>query len=326
MLFFHTKKIKKGDVLVDRSFMNHQFLQKAKNLEEWTVSDKNKMPIDMFELMYRGRRSGCDIAIPHSTCNLDELFTMYERIGYCPPNLALHMDYQDCNFVVLDIEPNCPDELKETFLKYPAIYAERSMSGKGIHMVFSVPSNIDDFPAVINKSKIQHHKKWYEIMLAHWITFTGNQIVLTPELGIEAFEETFAELAKQQKERDDANKINFTQTLESVDHLPNIERIMELLLGPNAYKKTIDDFYGDDSRFEMGCASHHFNNLTRLINVSSFKKDHTYSLEEQAAIIYAVLKEYIPKRDKHEAMRKGMPWLLYIAHEVVSRGVASDNK
>ena len=72
------------------------------------------------------------------------------------------------------------------------------------------------------------------------------------------------------------------------------------------------------SKYEFGMTGYYFRMLSKLIKNNQYK-DHTYTDEEKAIILYKVISEKIPHRDKHDQMRNKMPWLLYIATSLIAK-------
>ena len=48
------------------------------------------------------------------------------------------------------------------------------------------------------------------------------------------------------------------------------------------------------------------------------EKGHIYNDSEIAWFLYKTTSDFLPKRAKHEEERNGIPWLLYLASEVIA--------
>ena len=135
--------------------------------------------------------------------NEKSLVDLYELNTILPnaANYAFYLEADEDNFVVLDIEPSCPDNIKSEFLKMNPLYMETSMSGKGIHMIFEYPKHImEKYPNAFNKSVFRGENHEYEILIDHhYVTFTGRQIPFTPNENPASFEDLFEKLAKLMK-------------------------------------------------------------------------------------------------------------------------------
>lgn len=233
-------------------------------------------------------------------------------------NNAYYLDSLQDNIFVLDIEPKCPDDMKQELLKLPYDYGEISMSGKGYHLVFHLPDNFYNFPVATQKIVMKEEHGYYEILLNHWVTFTRNMIAPAPQDAAKNdFEQFFANIASQQKEviRDAID----VSELEP-DDFPFKDDILGLLMR-QPYYKTVSDFNDDHSRFEYAFIGFLYYKLRCILNVSRIKNAHNYTDTEKAWMLYLVAKERLPYRSKHDESRDGLPWLLYTAREVIARTV-----
>ncbi len=122
-------------------------------------------------LKWRGARSDdTDATMPLTT--LHTLLPAYHT-------WAFRLNAENFGFVIIDIEETATPEEIDLWLSMPYLYAEHSMSGKGIHLVVDAailetsPSWMD-FMAL---PKIQSHDRHVEILMRnHWVTFTGNTL------------------------------------------------------------------------------------------------------------------------------------------------------
>lgn len=291
-------------------FYNNPIIQSIKDNPKWTVSDNTKCPIDMFWLEYRHVIRGAESMSEPSLTTLTKICELLPDAA----NNTYYLDALTDKIVVLDIEPTCPKAIKNKLLKMPYLYAETSMSGKGIHLIFPLPDCIEDYPIAQTKVRMQHENKFYEILLNHYITFTRNALPIctTPS---ESFEDLFREMAAKQKEtiREDIDV-----DVMDVENIPKSEKILDLLMCQK-YKKTVEHFDNDTSRYEYGHMGFLYYKLKFILNVSSIKEAHDYDDSEKAALLYTAAKDLIPYRDKHDTYREGLPWLLYIAREVIAK-------
>ena len=84
-------------------------------------------------------------------------------------NFAYYLSAQDAPYVILDIEPSCPESLRRSLLDTDFLYAETSMSGKGLHLAYKMPESVlKAYPNIINKTVLRHPKKYYEILINHY--------------------------------------------------------------------------------------------------------------------------------------------------------------
>lgn len=304
------------------AFYTNSTIQSIANKPKWTISDKDKRPVDMYEVKTRQRIIGCNAEVPFSTMTLDETVDI---IPY-PRNHAFLLDMLTDGFVILDIEPSCKPSLMRKFLMLPYLYGEKSLSGKGIHLVLPVPDCIDDYPIAKQKIKLQHKSGQYEILQNHWVTFTRNMLpnVSNPNGDKALWEKLYMDLAKEAKESApllaDYDVLN-----EKIEDIPDAKTILDILSTGNPYKKTPHDFDRADgtpdmSRYETGWLSHKYNVMTQLLKASFITKNkHEYTLSEQTCLLAELARRNLEHRDKHDEIRTGMPYLLYTAQWVIMR-------
>lgn len=296
-------------------FYNSAFVHELAGNEKWTVSDKDKRPIDMRALIERGKVWG--VAYNRGYNPLVDLETLKETIPNATNN-AYYLEADTDKYVVLDIEPKCPDLIKRELLKLPYLYGETSMSGKGIHLVFALPENIwSAYPVIHNKLAIKEKHGYYEILLNHMVTFTRNCIgdVYDPK-SVSEFEKVFETLAAEAKETSElAKEINVTEI--NTDDIPSYNRILSVLTA-QTYKKKPSDFYDDMSKYEFGMASFYYHMLQKLLKGDHFKNVE-YTDEQCAVIVYSLLCKKLEYRAKHDTQRNNMPWLMYIATQLIGK-------
>ena len=304
--------------LIFPEFYNNPLIQRIKNISKWSVSDKNKRPIDMHKLKDYGEIRGAEFTDDRS------LMTLTELCDFMPDatNHAFYLDALTDGFVVLDVEPKCPDEIKQKMLSLPYLYGEVSMSGKGLHLVFLLPECINDYPAALKKIVFKEENGYYEILLNHYVTFTRRAI--TPYFNIpdksneNAFIDLFRQMASEQKEvhRDDV----YVNGMEPKD-IPMQGFILDMLSHQH-YRKTPKDFAGDMSKYEYAHIGFLYYNLKMLLKVDMIQKEnYNYTEQEKAWLLYYVAQDKIPYRAKHDELRYGLPWLLYLCQEVIAKNV-----
>lgn len=295
------------------SFYENDFIKSIAGNDKWTISDNKKVPIDMKALIYDKKIYGANMYSEINPCvTLNELLNTV-------PNATNHAYYLDCaidKFVVLDVEPKCPDEIKKELLKLPYLYGEISMSGKGYHMVFTLPDSFYDYPAATQKLALKEEHGYYEILLNHFVTFTRN--MLPSATGENDFVPIFNKLASEAK---DTKRTDFELDAERPKNIPLYDDLIAILLKQN-YNKTADDFNNDMSKYEYAHIGFLYYKLTMLLNVSYvMETGHNYTDTEKAWIVYEAASQVIPKRAKHDEQRAGMPWLLYLTQEVIAKQI-----
>lgn len=289
-------------------FYNHPFIKSITDNEKWTVSDKDKKPIDMFAYKYRQQITGALFTDNKSLVSLPELCELIPNAR----NNAYFMDSIVDKFVVLDIEPICPDTIKQKLLKTKYVYGEISMSGKGYHLIYPLPNCFSKYPIAQKKIVIKEEHGYYEILLQHYVTFTRN--MLPDATGGEDFEKIFEELASTQKE-------TIRKNIDVQELKPNdipLEKDILITLNHLDYNKTPIDFYNDMSKYEYGFMGFLYYKLKKQLALQDYK-EHKYSDNEKAWLLYTVAKNKIPKRQKHDEYRNNLPWLLYLASEIIAK-------
>lgn len=305
------------------NFYNHTFIQSIAQNPKWSISDKDKRPLDMFELENNKRCIGCEPELQGSMTTLEHSI----QILPMPSNHAYYMDIETDGFAVLDIEPSCPAPLKQKFLELPYLYAEKSLSGKGLHLILPVPKNYNEFPIAKTKQKMQEKHRHYEILLQHWVTFTREMLPPSqnenPDDG--KWEKLYAQMATIQKENDEAI-LQFKMKKQDLSNIPESDIILDLLINANHYNRTLQDFQNDHSKYEMGVIAHKYRRMLMLFKSSLLQKtNHTYTPAERVALLFEIAKVCIEPRPKHDELRNKMPWLMYLSKCVVERNTPKDD-
>lgn len=290
-------------------FYKHPFIQSIAHEERWTFSDKDKRPIDMQNVIKNHYIRGAFET--NNTCLVD-LSTLVNTLPNVP-NHAYYMSTYYDNFIALDIEPNCPEDIKQQFLQLPFIYGEKSLSGKGYHLIFPKPPEFNDYP-VATKKLAMKHKNHYEILHHHYITFTRN--IINPPINPQgSISDIWVELAKQQTEIK-REQIDLENT--DVSTIPASTFIIERLL-QTKLSKTFEDF-NDHSRYTFSVLTRMYYHLMKLLDTKMIQNTkHTYTDSDQTLLLYHAIKQFLPDREKHHTLRDGMPYLLYVTTDLVQR-------
>ena len=291
-------------------FYEHPFIKSIAHKKRWSVSDKNKVPIDMYALEHENKICGAQYRDERCLVDLEHLCNFLPNAA----NNAFYLDALVDGIVVLDIEPVCPEPIKNQLLELPYLYGERSMSGQGYHLFFKLPDLIINYPAAQKKTAMKEKHRYYEILMNHWVTFTRDMLPDSTATNND-FEALFEDLAKQQVEVD---KKNIDIEALNPDDIPLGHEIINILMNQE-YKKEPEDFYHDMSTYEYGHMGFLYQKLKQLLNVSKFKKQHNYSDNERTWLLYLTAQEVIPYRSKHDEFRDNLPWLLYLAKDLISK-------
>lgn len=298
------------------NFCKHPFIESISQKKKWTVSSPKKVPLDVCIYKKEQRISGAMYTDERSLVSLDELIELIPNTANC----TFYLDcITDC-FVILDIEPKCPDEIKQKLLNLPYIYGEISMSGKGYHLVFPLPDCFDKYPSAKKKKVMKEEHGYYEILLCHYCTFTRNQLDIKNndnETDMKLFDNLFEEMAKTQKTTE-AKKVDIST---SKPEIPSEDKILTYLC-TQIYKKTLSDFSDDHSKYEYGYIVHLYRKLKMIQNLTIIQKDsenHKYTDNENTWLLYTAIQDMLQHRPKHDELREGVPWLLYLSKQVVAK-------
>lgn len=294
----------------------------------WTVSDSSKKPVDMRHL-FDGCNRGCQHQGPvrgawatdeRCLVTLDELTENLPRAA----NRAFWLRGSLDGVLVLDIEPACPPEEAARLLSLPgALYAERSMSGRGFHVLMPLPANFRQFPVAAAKVKLRHSHGWWEVLIEHWATFTGVPVGDTSYLGAPApgpcdWEGVYAELAVEAVE---VAALNLDVDAERPEIFRR-EQVLEIVTRDGC-KRDPESFHGDMSRFEFSVMGVLYNRLRNVLNaVESVTPDYVYDDTAVAWLLYDAATTVLEHRPKHDELRNGMPLLLNSAVALIAQRLA----
>lgn len=281
-------------------------------MPDWTVSDADKRPIDLGSLQDRLVLWGARPNDPTATVTLADLV----RILPDARNAAFHLDSETSGLCVLDVEPTCPADERAPMLAFPYLWAETSMSGHGIHLVLPVPKAISQDPDAASSLAVKDPKGRYEVLLCHWVTFTGNPLAApaaNPMGSMKAWEAFAADLVERAPNR------SVHDSLGPMD--PNLEPVRDLswmmardLAIQRPYPKGPSDFDGDMSRFEFGFLSWTARRLRAVLTGLGVELD----LDMEAMLLWDCAKARLDYRPKHDELRVGIPWLLYQARNAIA--------
>ena len=315
-----------------QAFLENPLIQALASEEAWSISDKDKRPLDIFELETYHRVIGCRPDMAGSMVTLDHLL----RLVPTPPNLAFFLNADVQGYVCLDVEKTCDEDLKRRFLAMPFIYGETSLSGKGLHLWFPMPSNIGSYPDVRHKIKLREPRGNYELLMrSHWVTFTGNMVEPLPvptDAEPLAIEDVYAELARHAPKPPAAIAGAACDNCADISQIPDIGYIMDLLLNRNPFGKMPEDFPDDNnaarcdmSRYEYAYISSRYRLLRMILKLSRIEGNgHVYTIDERWAILLECATSFLDHREKHDQMRCGMPYLAYNTRSILMRVINQD--
>ena len=310
----------------------------------WTVSDDQKRPVNALALLQDNEVKNIRFDGEHQMVTLAELDANPDLQAV---NRAYRLRARENRVIAIDVEPIAPDDMKQQVLHFPAHFTEFSRNG-GVHLFIKVPEDLitdenrymfDDLsvfkePVPKDTDGKDLRKAHFEVIFNdHFITFTKKMVVQKPCVDytqdaaakeqLRAFLAQITEMDKTRREQREKMKAYRIQVFEdsiSDEKEELIEKFMELepfaVAREQAEEKTAADFAGDLSRYEIAVASGIASHTIRIHNLSkgtiSFK-DIANKLNEQdlVYIVYLMLQDVVPHREKHDEERDGLPWLLY---------------
>lgn len=303
-------------------FYANSAIQLLSGEARWSVSDSDKMPIDMRELMSTGRIWGArEIS---DTC----LVTLSELTEVLPnaTNNAFYLRAQTDGVVVLDIEKTCPPEIAAELLGISdTLYSELSMSGRGYHIVLPLPANFWDYPIATGKRVLREEHGYYEILLDHWVTFTRNEVPTDRYIAPDEdqlpqapeWEDLYASLAELAVE---APTVELDITMNK-PVIPKENAIVDLMTR-QPHNRDLSKFHNDYSRWEFSILGVLYNRLKAILVAVRDDVDHPFDETDQAWLVYTAAQKVIPHRDKHNEYRNEMPLLMNATVALIARRTA----
>lgn len=315
-------------------FYSNPTIQRLGEDRAWSVSDNNKMPVNIPLLLTWGSVHGASMyKLDTQAVTLDELTHGLPDAANC----AFYLQAYKHHVAILDIEKTCPLDIRDRLLSLApeALYTETSMSGKGYHLIFPISDDDLESDALLNKAKLQHPQGHYEILLSHWVTFTRNPIPqstldhalsqgITTTWNRELYE--LADIIAQR----DAQRMAVYNAIDDIDisHLQPRDysaeeqrydhRVRDNISNQfdNWYTKDlIDDFDNDTSRWEFSIlttlARYAIADIQKSAELNIAGTPTTITPEHIVRIIYPVVQEKIPHREKHDGFRNGHPYLFW---------------
>lgn len=286
-------------------FYSNPVIKEIAREPRWTVSDSEKSPIDMRELLDHERLRGAWSKDENCLVALDEITTRLPTAT----NAAFYLQSQIDEYAVLDIEPSCPPHILDSLLTVESLYSELSMSGKGYHLVLPLPKNFWDFPAATNKKVLRHHTGWFEILLEHWVTFTRKPLPTEKAALVgsdpAAWEKLYTMLGSVAKE---AVTADVDVDIDKPE-IPYEDAVLNMIIGRAKVKKKVTDFNGDYSRYEFSVMGSIYNAMHSV--TWAFQDENTqYTDTHKAWLVFLAAQKILEARNKHTEMRNGMPLLL----------------
>lgn len=256
-------------------FMNNRLIDKLQNEPYWTVSDTEKRPVDVNEIIKTGKIKLA--SFKNNNWPLAPLSEINKDPRLLPvTNRAYRLHAEDNRVICIDMEKTASEEIRNALKKFPVDYAETSLSGEGRHYLIEVPEELipeeakylfDDM--VVVKSEDGSFEVFFN---DHYVTLTKN--ILPPsEYTLKRIDEEpehrykitrmLTVLAEIQRVRKLASKNSETYIPDVVfeNLTPYEETLQETIkkqLNPydaSSSFKTLSDFQMDHSRYELYLAT-----------------------------------------------------------------------
>ncbi|WP_442545191.1 hypothetical protein ACSBOX_05815 [Arthrobacter sp. KN11-1C] len=305
-------------------FYTNPAVRLLETFPRWTVSGrlgddtdaKAKAPIDTRALLESGRVRGAWAVDENCLVTLGELTQLLPAAA----NAAFYLRAPTDGLLVIDIEASCPAEISANLLALPGIlYAETSMSGRGYHIVTGLPENFYEHGVAASKRVLRESHGWYEILLDHWVTFTREPI--SEEIMVRArntdlasapfgsVDDLYSSLAETARAATATSaEVNTSATVPDITGSQEI--VGRTLAGAAARFKTLEQFGGDNSRFEFSVLGVLYREMRSHLVRYGFINRVTYSPDDQAWMLYQAALQALPSRPKHNELRNGRPFLL----------------
>lgn len=308
----------------------------------WTVSDNDKRPLDAKKLLATNDVDLARLDGDHPLVTLDALDA---NTNLDAVNRAYRLRARENRVIAIDVEPHAEENVKNDVFAFPAHYTELSKNG-GVHLLIRVPDDcindenrymFDDLSVFKEPvPKDSERKSGYEVIFNdHYITFTKKMHTTKPCIDyaqdpvakdkLIQFLDNIVRLDRDKKqERENAKKYRIQMLNDSVseEHRALIDQLFELppieIAREEATAKTLDEFNGDVSRYEISIAgtyAHHVIRARHLARGTIHFSSMANKLTDHDLIYatYLLLADTVPYRAKHDEDREGLPWLLYSA-------------
>lgn len=288
-----------------QDFINNPVIRTLAAKPYWTVNIDGKKPLDILEY----EKTGIIRGAKNEYC-LTDLSNLLRIVNNIPAQFVYSLNAARDGIVVLDIEKTCPDDIKQHMLELPFLYGDISMSGNGYHLVFPCPS-LDEL--TYNRTAMKEDHKYYEILLNHYVTFTNNTIF--PQFTANNAPISFQTVWDNLKQKlHNTLKKNYSCDITEVNlDFPQYETIKNAVIAnfTNRFRKTVDDYHGDMSRYEFAIIGSVRYSLSMILEFPIFARTVNLSEIQQIAAVYDIVTQLIPHRPKHDEQRDGKPMLLY---------------
>lgn len=286
------------------------------NDRAWSLTDprdKRPMSLASIERVFHGEEDKIRGLQSSEAYTLDDVKRFVAKYGVKNPLYAYHVNAYVTNIAVLDIESTCPDNIKENLCSIPTPYMETSMSGKGIHSLIVIPNAyMCEFPQLTERERLIYPDHIFELLLSHWVTFTGNQLQQIPTQNPMSVKSLISEMCKYV-----ALKEETTTTCDFVN-IPDIDDVTEAsaILTYLMTKKIIPPQTDDISQREFITCQRYYNALEWFLYMQHI----SLTPQEKVAVIKYIAEQKLEWRQKHEKIvtSDGQDYLTHIGLTLVN--------
>lgn len=310
-------------------FYGNPAIQALGEFPMWTITDPTDKKPCSFQAMSEGRTyineknneemfPGARLTKQRDQVTLGELVSRFPDAS----NNSFCLFGAEHGYIVIDIEKTATDETRERLLELQWVYAERSLSGTGIHLLVPYPAELfDEFENAAVKPAIKSPDNTWEVLVNHWVTFTRNVIegVQPGTLPLDSVMRAMAE------------KANEPVKIMTFDDLPEIKPGMQAyLLMEYVKRNTFDGEYKpridgqDESAYDFGMAMYFMRNVQEILN--KYKQQISATPEEVVAIVKILMDSSGKERSKwYEHSIHGVPYLIYTIQKAYAKTFAQFN-
>lgn len=335
------------------TFRNVPIINYLSTDKRWTVSDKDKRPINAKKLLETG-----DLFGAREESELVTLIDLDNDPNLQAVNRTYRLNARHNNIIMIDVEPEASNEMKNFAYFFPAHFTELSMNG-GVHLLIHVPDDCitDDNRYMFTDLSVfkepipdgENRPAHYEVLFNdHYVTFTKKAVMEKPSVDFDTDLEAKAklvnfldEIVKLDKERKNnrelakQNQIDiFEESITDEKH-KQIVKFTEIrhldTIKQRAMNRSLEDYGGDHSRYEMSLATAVAGGIWRTSNIAKTTVSYrdilsTFTDQDYVYAVYLIIDDVIPHRNKHDEYRDGLPWLMYIARNAYSYIVSQEKE
>lgn len=306
-------------------FYDNPVIQHLGTFRAWTITQpEDKKPMSFYAMRHflcLDELVGAHKNEPLDRATLDELVEAFPNAA----NNALQLNGFDQGYIVLDIEKTATRETRERMLALPWLYAETSMSGRGLHLVLPLPYDLfARYPYAQLKNVLKAPDGTWEALIAdHWVTFTRNALT-----GVEPGDASLAEVLEplMQAAKPPVDRIKMEAIPDPDEVLAEQPRVRRYLLDQiQPFGKTVADYANDNSRFDYAACIYYVRSILSAIDTVALKEP--FTPEKCVSLVIDCMNRYETPRSKWtNHYVQGVPWLVYEAETAYACVVNGDRR